>query len=99
MNFCDLPVKSGSDATDTFVKMLELIPSITDIHAKAIVGKYKTLRNLIEEFNRIGINQLQDVVIVRAGTSTAANSRRLGPAAAKRIHDVFTARDPNQQAF
>jgi crossover junction endonuclease EME1 len=86
-------VKTGDDAKDTYIKMLQEVQRVTPAMAYGIQAEYPTLRQLVEGFRREGNLMLEDVR-KSANKDGAWTDRRLGPMVSKRLYKVFMGRDP-----
>lgn len=87
-------VRTGDDARDTFVKMLQEVQRVTPSMAYGIVDKYDSVRKLVKGFNRHGNLLLEDI---RKSTNKDGgwSDKRLGPMVSKRLFKVFMGRDPS----
>jgi crossover junction endonuclease EME1 len=81
-------VKTGDDARDTYVKMLQEVQRVTPAMAYGIANRYPNVRALVEAFRDEGRLVLEDV---RKGANRdgAVTESRLGPAVSKRLYKVF----------
>ena len=86
-------VKTGENALDTYVKMLQEVQRVTPSMAYGIAGKYANVRTLIEKFERDGPLMLEDVK-KSANKDGALSDRRLGPQVSRRLYKVFMGLDP-----
>ncbi|EEP79813.1 conserved hypothetical protein [Uncinocarpus reesii 1704] len=86
-------VKTGTDADDTYIKMLEEIQRITAPIAYGVAMKYSNVRELVNGMKAHGPLSLQDVKKC-ANKSGALTEARIGPAVSKRLHKIFTSVDP-----
>ncbi|KAI8585684.1 hypothetical protein BDZ88DRAFT_510408 [Geranomyces variabilis] len=90
-------IRSGDGAKDTFRRMLMMVNGVTEVRANAVVTAWGSLRRLIKEFETLGAKNgrtLLATLQVNSGTAANPNVRNLGPAVARRIHDVFMETDP-----
>jgi crossover junction endonuclease EME1 len=81
-------VKTGEDARDTYVKMLQEVQRVTPAMAYGIANLYPNVRALVQAFREEGPLVLEDV---RKGANRdgAVTDSRLGPAVSKRLYKVF----------
>jgi crossover junction endonuclease EME1 len=81
-------VKTGDDARDTYVKMLQEVQRVTPAMAYGIANCYPNVRALVKAFRDEGRLVLEDV---RKGANRdgAVTESRLGPAVSKRLYKVF----------
>ncbi|TVY68698.1 Crossover junction endonuclease eme1 [Lachnellula suecica] len=86
-------VKSGEDASDTYCKMLQEIIRITAPVAYGIMAEYPTVQKLVRGLEEHGALALEDCRKM-ANRDGAFTDKRVGPAISKRVHSVFTGRDP-----
>lgn len=86
-------VKTGENALDTYIRMLQEVQRVTPSMAYGIAGKYETVKSLVESFRRNGPLMLEDVK-KSANKDGALSDRRLGPQVSKRLYKVFTGMDP-----
>ncbi|KAI1614700.1 hypothetical protein EDD37DRAFT_410950 [Exophiala viscosa] len=87
-------VRTGDDARDTFVKMLQEVQRVTPSMAYGIVDKFESVRALVTAFDRNG-NLLLEDVRKSANKDGAWSDKRLGPMVSKRLYKVFMGRDPS----
>ncbi|KAJ3173800.1 hypothetical protein HDU88_002889 [Geranomyces variabilis] len=90
-------IRSGDGAKDTFRRMLMMVNGVTEVRANAVVTAWGSLRRLVKEFETLGAKNgrtLLATLQVNSGTAANPNVRNLGPAVARRIHDVFMETDP-----
>ncbi|CZS96439.1 uncharacterized protein RCO7_04877 [Rhynchosporium graminicola] len=94
-NFCmdSGQVKTGTDAADTYVRMLQEIFRVTAPIAYGIVAEFPTLPELVKVLEDQGPLALEDC---RKSTNKdgAFSDKRIGPAISRKIHKVFLERDP-----
>ncbi|KAF8251540.1 hypothetical protein K440DRAFT_658637 [Wilcoxina mikolae CBS 423.85] len=85
-------VKTGVDAEDTMIKMLQEIYRVTPGVARGVVEEFGDVKSLVRAVRRRGGGVMEDV---RMGcTKSGARSNRLvGRAVSERIAGVFTGRD------
>ena len=86
-------VKTGDDARDTYIKMLQEVQRVTPAMAYGIESSYPSVRKLVEGFREHGNVMLEDVR-KSANKDGAWSDRRLGPMVSKRLYKVFMGRDP-----
>lgn len=85
-------VKTGDDARDTYVKMLQEVQRVTPAMAYGIVTLYPNVRALVRAFREEGPLVLEDV---RKGANRdgALTEGRLGKAVSRRLYKVFMGRN------
>jgi crossover junction endonuclease EME1 len=86
-------VKTGENAQDTYIKMLQEVQRVTPSMAYGIAAKYANVRTLVDKFKRDGPLMLEDVK-KSANKDGALSDRRLGPQVSRRLYKVFTGMDP-----
>ena len=91
---------SGKTLPDTWSRMLQILNGVSPPVAEAIVQACPTIaqywrRLQTESYRGETESFLQDSMVHRMGYTSSGLSRRLGPAASKRIHQNFTATDPD----
>ncbi|PBP23278.1 ERCC4 domain-containing protein [Diplocarpon rosae] len=86
-------VKSGEDAADTFVRMLQELSQVTPSVAYGIAAKYPTVQELVEGLQKFGPLALEDCKKTTSKNG-AFSDKRVGPSISKRIHKVFLGKDP-----
>ncbi|KAL1959122.1 hypothetical protein VTO42DRAFT_2909 [Malbranchea cinnamomea] len=86
-------VKTGEDARDTYVKMIQEVQRVTAPMAYGITTQYGNVRELIVAMKREGPLMLQDVKKC-TNKSGALSEARIGPAVSRRLYKVFTGLDP-----
>lgn len=86
-------VKTGEDALDTYVRMLQEVQRVTPSMAYGIAAKYGNVKSLVQKFKRDGPLMLEDVK-KSTNKDGALSDRRLGPQVSKRLYKVFTGLDP-----
>ncbi|PBP25699.1 ERCC4 domain-containing protein [Diplocarpon rosae] len=86
-------VKSGEDAPDTFVRMLQELSQVTPSVAYGIAAKYPTVQELVEGLQKSGPLALEDCKKTTSKNG-AFSDKRVGPSISKRIHKVFLGKDP-----
>ena len=87
-------IRTGENALDTYVKMLQEVQRVTPSMAYGIANQWKTVTDLVKAFKDEGPLMLEDVR-KSANKDGALSDRRLGPAVSKRLYKVFLGRDPN----
>ncbi|KAI9809167.1 MAG: hypothetical protein M1825_002458 [Sarcosagium campestre] len=87
-------VKTGEDAEDTFVKMLQEIVRVTASVAHGIVAEYPTVQALHKGLRDRGPTALQDLKKLANKDGTVTNSN-IGPSISKRVHKIFLSTDPD----
>ena len=86
-------VRTGDDARDTYIKMLQEVQRVTPAMAYGIENSYPSIRKLVNGFRQEGNLMLEDVR-KSANKDGAWTDRRLGPMVSKRLYKVFMGRDP-----
>lgn len=86
-------VKTGEDPQDTYVKMLQEMNRITQPVAWGIVSEYPTVQQLVQGLREEGPLALANCRKSANGNG-AFQDRKIGPAISRRVHAVFTERDP-----
>ena len=85
-------VKTGDDARDTYVKMLQEVQRVTPAMAYGIANLYPNVRVLVKAFREEGPLVLEDVK-KGANRDGAVTDSRLGPAVSRRLYKVFMGRN------
>jgi crossover junction endonuclease EME1 len=85
-------VKTGDDARDTYVKMLQEVQRVTPAMAYGITNLYPNVRALARAFREEGPLVLEDVK-KGANRDGAVTDSRLGPAVSRRLYKVFMGRN------
>ncbi|KAI1497443.1 hypothetical protein F5X99DRAFT_396925 [Biscogniauxia marginata] len=86
-------VRTGDDAKDTYVRMLQEITRVTAPVAYGIAAKYGTVAELVRGLEREGPLALEDCR-KSANKDGAFTDRTVGQAASRRVHKIFTSLDP-----
>ncbi|KAI1633815.1 ERCC4 domain-containing protein [Biscogniauxia mediterranea] len=86
-------VRTGDGAKDTYVRMLQEITRVTAPIAYGIAAKYGTVTELVRGLEREGPLALENCR-KSANRDGAFTDRMIGQAVSKRIHKIFTSRDP-----
>jgi crossover junction endonuclease EME1 len=86
-------VKTGENALDTYVRMLQEVQRVTPSMAYGIAAEYGDVQALVKGFKKEGPLMLEDVK-KSANKDGALSERRLGPQVSKRLYKVFTGMDP-----
>ncbi|OTA53333.1 hypothetical protein K449DRAFT_390442 [Hypoxylon sp. EC38] len=86
-------VRTGEDAKDTYVRMLQEVTRVTAPIAYGIATKYGTVSELVRGLERDGPLALENCRKC-ANRDGAFTDRVIGPAISKRIYKIFTSRDP-----
>ncbi|KXJ97351.1 ERCC4 domain-domain-containing protein [Microdochium bolleyi] len=86
-------VRTGNDSKDTYVRMLQEIGRITAPIAYGIAAEFPTLLQLICGLETNGPLALAECR-KSANQDGAFSDRKIGPAVSKRVHKIFTGRDP-----
>lgn len=96
LNFCMAggQFKSGKDATDTYIKMLEEIHHVTEKMAEGIAAEYPTPQALLKGFKENGPLALEGCRKL-ANKNGALTDTRLGKAISRRVYKVFMEIDPD----
>lgn len=87
-------VKTGEDAADTYVKMLQEIARITAPIAWGVKAEFGSVSQLVNGLVEGGPDRLANVK-KSANKDGAVSDRTIGQAVSKRLHKVFTGRDEN----
>ncbi|KAL7929753.1 ERCC4 domain-containing protein [Trichoderma chlorosporum] len=85
-------VRTGDDARDTYVRLLQEIARVTAPIAYGIVSEFGTVSELIKGLEQGGPLRLENVR-KSANKDGAASDRAVGQAVSRRIHKVFTGKD------
>ncbi|KAL7796411.1 ERCC4 domain-containing protein [Trichoderma afarasin] len=85
-------VRTGDDARDTYVRLLQEIARVTAPIAYGIVSEFGTVSELVKGLEQGGPLRLEDVR-KSANKDGAVSDRAVGQAVSRRIHKVFTGRD------
>ncbi|KAI1457908.1 hypothetical protein F4805DRAFT_159901 [Annulohypoxylon moriforme] len=86
-------VRTGEDAKDTYVRMLQEVTRITAPIAYGITAKYGSVAELVKGLEREGPLALENCRKC-ANRDGAITDRVIGPAISKRIWKIFTSQDP-----
>ncbi|KAI0592825.1 ERCC4 domain-containing protein [Biscogniauxia sp. FL1348] len=86
-------VRTGDGAKDTYVRMLQEITRVTAPIAYGIAAKYGTVTELVRGLEREGPLALENCR-KSANKDGAFTDRVIGQAVSRRIHKIFTSRDP-----
>lgn len=86
-------VRTGDDAKDTYMRMLQEISRVTAPMAYGIAAEYPTVTDLLRGFEREGPLAL-DGLRKSANRDGRLTDQRIGPATSKRLYKIFTATDP-----
>ncbi|KAG0250925.1 hypothetical protein BG011_007978 [Mortierella polycephala] len=94
LNVCIEGIKSGTDASDTWVRSLQEIHMVTPNVARSIASEYPTIRSLYEGYRACASayeaqTMLEGIPIVNRNTF-------LGKMISRRVYDVFMSEDPEQ---
>lgn len=87
-------VKTGEDAPDTYVKMLQEIARVTAPIAWGVKAEFTSVSKLVNGLTNGGPDRLANVK-KSANKDGAVSDRTIGQAVSKRLHKVFTGRDEN----
>ncbi|KAL7943641.1 ERCC4 domain-containing protein [Trichoderma barbatum] len=85
-------VRTGDDARDTYVRLLQEIARVTAPIAYGIVSEFGTVTELVKGLEQGGPLRLESVR-KSANKDGAASDRAVGQAVSRRIHKVFMGRD------
>ncbi|KAL6824699.1 ERCC4 domain-containing protein [Trichoderma sp. SZMC 28015] len=85
-------VRTGDDARDTYVRLLQEIARVTAPIAYGIVSEFGTVGELVTGLEQGGPLRLENVR-KSANKDGAVSDRAVGQAVSRRIHKVFTGRD------
>ncbi|KAL1925798.1 uncharacterized protein VTP21DRAFT_681 [Calcarisporiella thermophila] len=93
-------VRCGSDAAESWLRMLQEIQLVTPRIAESIVEVYPTVRSLYDAYFACesieeGEMLLADIEVERVAIP-GQRPRRIGPAMSKRIYHIFMGKDPSQ---
>ncbi|KAL4920532.1 ERCC4 domain-containing protein [Aspergillus aurantiobrunneus] len=86
-------VKTGENASDTYVRMLQEVSRITGSMAYGVANQYPSVVELIKGMRRSGPGMLENVK-KSANKNGALTNSRIGPAASRRLYKVFMGMDP-----
>ncbi|KAI5920373.1 ERCC4 domain-containing protein [Camillea tinctor] len=86
-------VRAGDGTKDTYVRMLQEITRITAPIAYGIAAKYGTVTELVRGLEQEGPLALENCR-KSANKDGAFTDRLVGQAVSKRVHKIFTSRDP-----
>ncbi|KAI9844936.1 MAG: putative monocarboxylate transporter mch1 [Thelocarpon superellum] len=87
-------VKTGDNADDTYVRMLQEIIRVTAPVAHGIASEFGSVRALVSGLEEQGPLALQSLKKT-ANKNGAFTDGNIGPAISKRIFKIFTGRDPS----
>jgi hypothetical protein len=84
-------IKSGKDAKDTMIKMLQEITSVTSRTAQAIVKVYPNCNVLISALCEVSLDEARKLLIgIPVESASAGGAKKyIGAIQAKKIADVF----------
>ncbi|KAK4455480.1 ERCC4 domain-containing protein [Podospora aff. communis PSN243] len=85
-------VRTGENAKDTYLRMLQEVGRITAPIAYGIAGEFPTVSQLVEGLERGGPLVLQ-AVRKSANKDGAFSDRAIGPSVSRRLHKIFTGTD------
>ncbi|KAB8294010.1 hypothetical protein EYC80_009472 [Monilinia laxa] len=85
--------RSGKDATDTYVKMLEEIHHVTEKMAEGIVAEYPTPQALLQGFKEGGPLAIKGCRKMGNKNGALADTE-IGKAISRRVYKIFTEKDP-----
>ncbi|EZF30707.1 hypothetical protein H109_06366 [Trichophyton interdigitale MR816] len=86
-------VRSGDDAGDAYVRMMQEVSRITAPIAYGVATQFPTVGKLVEAFDQGGALLLEDVKKC-ANKTGAVTDARIGPAISRRLYTIFTSMDP-----
>ncbi|KAH8714604.1 ERCC4 domain-containing protein [Ilyonectria robusta] len=85
-------VRTGDDAKDTYVRMLQEIVRVTAPIAYGIAAEFGNVSDLVCKLEAEGPNRLEGIR-KSANKDGAISDRNVGQAVSRRMHKVFTGRD------
>ncbi|KAF7552929.1 hypothetical protein G7Z17_g4007 [Cylindrodendrum hubeiense] len=85
-------VKTGDDAQDTYVRMLQEIVRVTAPIAYGIAAEFSSVSELVCKLEAEGPTRLEGIK-KSANKDGAVSDRTVGQAVSRRMHKVFTGRD------
>jgi len=85
-------VKTGDNAQDIYIRMLQENLRITAPIAFGISTEYPTVQELVKGLRSDGPLALADCM-TSSNKNGGFTNRRIGPAISKRVHSVFLGRD------
>ncbi|KAF7561086.1 hypothetical protein G7046_g3079 [Stylonectria norvegica] len=85
-------VKTGEDAKDTYIRMLQEIARVTAPIAYGVAAEFSNVSDLVNGMEREGPVRLEGVR-KSANKDGAFSDRAIGQAVSRRMHKVFTGRD------
>lgn len=86
-------MRTGDGAADTYVRMLQEIVRVTAPIAHGVAARYPTVSQLVRGLESAGPLALE-AVPRSANRDGEPSDRAVGQAVSRRIHKVFTGRDP-----
>ncbi|KAI8958185.1 ERCC4 domain-containing protein [Daldinia sp. FL1419] len=86
-------VRTGEDAKDTYVRMLQEVARVTAPIAHGIAAHYSTVSQLVRGLEENGPLALENYRKC-ANKDGAFSDRTIGPAISKRMYKIFTSQDP-----
>jgi len=86
-------VRTGDNAEETYVKMLQEVQRVTPSMAYGIAARWPGIRDLVAGFREEGNLMLEDVK-KSVNKDGGWSDRRLGPMVSRRLYKVFMGRDP-----
>jgi crossover junction endonuclease EME1 len=86
-------VRTGDGPKDTYIRMMQEITRVTAPMAYGIAAAYPTAAELVKGLEENGPLALEDC---KKGSNRdgALTNQRIGQAVSKRLHKIFTGRDP-----
>lgn len=87
-------VRTGDDADDTYIKLLQEIVRVTAPIAWGVKAEFGSVTKLVNGFVEDGPDMLANVK-KSANKDGAVSDRTVGQAVSKRLYKVFTSRDEN----
>lgn len=87
-------VRTGEDAPDTYIKMLQEIARVTAPIAWGVKAEFGSVSELVSGLVNGGPDRLANAK-KSANKDGAVSDRTIGQAVSKRLHKVFTSRDEN----
>ncbi|OAL75650.1 hypothetical protein A7D00_1250 [Trichophyton violaceum] len=86
-------VRTGDDAGDAYVRMMQEVSRITAPIAYGVATQFPTVGRLVQAFDQGGALLLEDVKKC-ANKTGAVTDARIGPAISRRLYTIFTSMDP-----
>ncbi|KAI8928153.1 hypothetical protein BC831DRAFT_449434 [Entophlyctis helioformis] len=86
-------IKSGRDAPDTWLRMLEQVPTVSTAKAGAIRDRYKTFGQLVRAY--AACRTAAAAVHMLVGLPIPGTGKSIGPEVSRRVYDAFWGTNPN----